>query len=45
MLPSFLVAASIASLFAADSRTGTSNDPRGPRYGVGFDPIGEALRR
>jgi hypothetical protein len=45
MLPGFLLAASIVSLLAVDARTRTPGDPRGPRYGVGFDPIAEALGR
>jgi hypothetical protein len=41
-----LIAATfLFSLFAIDARTRVAGDPRGPRYGVGFDPIGEALGR
>jgi hypothetical protein len=35
----------LVSLFAIDARSRVAGDPRGPRYGVGFDPIGEALGR
>jgi hypothetical protein len=45
MFPSFLIAASIATLSVVDARTRIARDPRGPRYGVGYDPIGEALSR
>jgi hypothetical protein len=45
MLPSLLLAAAIASLFAVDARTRVPGDPRGPRYGAGFDPIAAALAR
>jgi hypothetical protein len=40
-----LLAASLSLLFAADHRTRAARDPRGPRYGAGYDPIAEALGR
>jgi hypothetical protein len=40
-----LLATSLALLFAADARTRPARDPRGPRYGAGYDPIAEALGR
>jgi hypothetical protein len=45
MHPSLLLAASLVSLFALESRTRVAGDPRGPRYAVGFDPIAEARGR
>jgi hypothetical protein len=35
----------LVSLFVIDARARAARDPRGPRYGVGYDPIGEALGR
>jgi hypothetical protein len=42
---SLLLAASLALLFAVDGRNRAPRDPRGPRYGIGYDPIAEALGR
>jgi hypothetical protein len=42
MFRTLLAAASLVSLFAIDARTRAAGDPRGPRYGVGFDPLAAA---
>jgi hypothetical protein len=39
---SLLLAASLVTLIAIESRTRVPGDPRGPRYAVGFDPLAQA---